>query len=161
MKNMKRKDEETKDQPSSKKLKEDGKKENDFDYEEFMSSQDEIQQSQGLVSSQESSLKTSETLKSKFISKEQDPFEKNLSKEEEELKKRQENIFSINKDLYQHFNELQVLSQQYNLNFQTPELVVVGMQSDGKSSFVEALLGFQFNTIETRKFFHTKTRNWD
>lgn len=40
--------------------------------------------------------------------------------------------------------------------------VVVGMQSDGKSSFVEALLGFQFNTIETRNIFHpvlTRFRN--
>jgi len=36
-----------------------------------------------------------------------------------------------------------------NIQFETPELVVVGMQSDGKSSFIEALLGFQFNIVET------------
>jgi GTPase SAR1 family protein len=41
---------------------------------------------------------------------------------------------------------------------------VVGMQSDGKSSFVEALLGFQFNTIETRKVYSLHAyslRNWN
>jgi len=30
-----------------------------------------------------------------------------------------------------------------------PELVVVGMQSDGKSTFIEGLLGFQFNIVES------------
>lgn len=29
------------------------------------------------------------------------------------------------------------------MQFSLPEIVVVGMQSDGKSSFIEALLGFQ------------------
>ena len=37
----------------------------------------------------------------------------------------------------------------FNLQFDAPELVVVGMQSDGKSSFVEGLLGFQFNIVES------------
>ena len=36
-----------------------------------------------------------------------------------------------------------------NITFEYPEIVVVGMQSDGKSSFVEGLLGFQFNIVET------------
>ena len=40
-------------------------------------------------------------------------------------------------------------SQSFGLEFAAPELVVVGMQSDGKSSFIEALLGFQFNIVET------------
>lgn len=39
----------------------------------------------------------------------------------------------------------------FGIQFETPELVVVGMQSDGKSSFIEALLGFQFNIVETSK----------
>lgn len=37
----------------------------------------------------------------------------------------------------------------FGLSFDTPEIVVVGMQSDGKSSFVEALLGFQFNIVDS------------
>jgi hypothetical protein len=37
----------------------------------------------------------------------------------------------------------------FNIAFETPELVVVGMQSDGKSSFIEGLLGFQFNIVES------------
>jgi len=35
------------------------------------------------------------------------------------------------------------------MSFESPEIVVVGMQSDGKSSFIEALLGFQFNIVDT------------
>lgn len=33
--------------------------------------------------------------------------------------------------------------------FETPEIVVVGMQSDGKSTFIEGLLGFQFNVVDS------------
>eukprot|EP01080_Neovahlkampfia_damariscottae_P008021 gene8021-12486_t len=70
----------------------------------------------------------------------------------EELKKindDQEKLSKENKELYNHFNDLQAIASEYSLNFKAPEIVVVGMQSDGKSSFVEALLGFQFNTVET------------
>jgi GTPase SAR1 family protein len=42
-----------------------------------------------------------------------------------------------------------VRTNSFGIQFETPELVVVGMQSDGKSSFIEALLGFQFNIVET------------
>ena len=35
------------------------------------------------------------------------------------------------------------------MKIDSPELVVVGMQSDGKSSFIEALLSFQFNIVES------------
>jgi GTPase SAR1 family protein len=42
-----------------------------------------------------------------------------------------------------------LLLRSFGIQFETPELVVVGMQSDGKSSFIEALLGFQFNIVET------------
>lgn len=35
------------------------------------------------------------------------------------------------------------------MSFEAPELVVVGMQSDGKSTFIEGLLGFQFNIVES------------
>ncbi|GAM21736.1 hypothetical protein SAMD00019534_049110, partial [Acytostelium subglobosum LB1] len=56
---------------------------------------------------------------------------------------------NTNQELYSLFNDLQMISHDYNISFETPELVVVGMQSDGKSSFIESLLGFQFNIVET------------
>ncbi|EAL71678.2 dynamin like protein [Dictyostelium discoideum AX4] len=56
---------------------------------------------------------------------------------------------STNQELYSLFNDLQMISHDHNISFDTPELVVVGMQSDGKSSFIESLLGFQFNIVET------------
>lgn len=66
-------------------------------------------------------------------------------------------------ELFKLFAELQQLSMEYisriphtelinirfRLSFNNPEIVVVGMQSDGKSTFVEALLGFQFNIVDT------------
>ncbi|KAF0974485.1 hypothetical protein FDP41_006517 [Naegleria fowleri] len=55
-----------------------------------------------------------------------------------------------NKQLYEAFNNLQTVVNEHKMKFEAPELVVVGMQSDGKSSFVEALLGFQFNTVDTQ-----------
>lgn len=75
-------------------------------------------------------------------------------------------VATANRELYAMFNDLQGISHEYvteekgNYNsnlaihsfaiaFETPELVVVGMQSDGKSSFIEALLGFQFNIVES------------
>jgi len=39
--------------------------------------------------------------------------------------------------------------ERFGMKLDTPEFVVVGMQSDGKSSFIEALLGFQFNIINS------------
>jgi GTPase SAR1 family protein len=47
------------------------------------------------------------------------------------------------------FNDLQSIASQFNVTLDIPEVVVVGMQSDGKSSFIEALLGFQFNIVDT------------
>ncbi|KYQ94066.1 dynamin like protein [Tieghemostelium lacteum] len=57
--------------------------------------------------------------------------------------------YHLNQELYSLFNDLQTISHEHNISFDTPELVVVGMQSDGKSSFVESLLGFQFNIVES------------
>ncbi|KAL7718689.1 Dynamin-type G domain-containing protein [Entamoeba marina] len=51
--------------------------------------------------------------------------------------------------LHTLFNNLQSLSTSLGIPIETPELVVVGMQSDGKSSFIEALVGFQFNVVES------------
>ncbi len=41
------------------------------------------------------------------------------------------------------------MTLRLNINLEYPEVVVVGMQSDGKSSFIEGLLGFQFNIVES------------
>ncbi|ELP83476.1 hypothetical protein EIN_376410 [Entamoeba invadens IP1] len=51
--------------------------------------------------------------------------------------------------LHKLFNDLQSLSTSLGIPIETPEIVVVGMQSDGKSSFIEALVGFQFNVVES------------
>jgi hypothetical protein len=88
-------------------------------------------------------------------------FEKLISKEEDFIKKQEDKISQENKHLYDLYNDLQGLAQEYSLNLKVPEIVVVGMQSDGKSSFVEALLGFQFNTIETRTSVSLIFRNWN
>ncbi|XP_049849889.1 dynamin-like protein C [Schistocerca gregaria] len=64
----------------------------------------------------------------------------------DQLESRSENA---NSEIYSLFNDLQGLSADFNIEFSTPEIVVVGMQSDGKSSFIEGLLGFQFNVVDT------------
>lgn len=53
-------------------------------------------------------------------------------------------------DMHTVFTKLQTLTQTYGYPLRIPEIIVVGMQSDGKSTFIEALLGFQFNTIDTQ-----------
>ncbi len=52
-------------------------------------------------------------------------------------------------ELSRVFGDLQALSADNHLGLRSPELVVVGMQSDGKSTFVEALLGFNFNVVSS------------
>jgi GTPase SAR1 family protein len=52
-------------------------------------------------------------------------------------------------ELSRLFSDLQAVSSDNNLGLRCPELVVVGMQSDGKSTFVEALLGFSFNIVSS------------
>ncbi|KAF2073270.1 hypothetical protein CYY_005432 [Polysphondylium violaceum] len=69
--------------------------------------------------------------------------------ERKKLDELENHSISSNKELYSLFNDLQMISHEHNISFDTPELVVVGMQSDGKSSFIESLLGFQFNIVET------------
>ena len=65
-------------------------------------------------------------------------------------------INSFNQEMFQLYREVECAVHELNIEgFENPEIVVVGMQSDGKSSFVEAMLGFQFNivhsTIGTRR----------
>ncbi|GMN59226.1 hypothetical protein TIFTF001_028320 [Ficus carica] len=49
--------------------------------------------------------------------------------------------------LYEAYNELHGLAQEFHTPFDAPALLVVGHQTDGKSALVEALMGFQFNHV--------------
>lgn len=49
--------------------------------------------------------------------------------------------------LYDAYNELHGLAQQFDTPFDAPAVLVVGHQTDGKSALVEALMGFQFNHV--------------
>lgn len=49
--------------------------------------------------------------------------------------------------LYEAYNELHSLAQEFETPFDAPAVLVVGHQTDGKSALVEALMGFQFNHV--------------
>jgi ABC-type transport system involved in cytochrome bd biosynthesis fused ATPase/permease subunit len=49
---------------------------------------------------------------------------------------------------YAAFGQLQSAANAFNFSVPIPEFVAVGGQSDGKSSLLEALLGFKFNVRE-------------
>ncbi|KNA16200.1 hypothetical protein SOVF_091230 [Spinacia oleracea] len=49
--------------------------------------------------------------------------------------------------LYEAYNELHGLAQEFSTPFEAPAILVVGHQTDGKSALVEALMGFQFNHV--------------
>ncbi|KAL5568723.1 hypothetical protein UlMin_025298 [Ulmus minor] len=49
--------------------------------------------------------------------------------------------------LYEAYNELHALAQEFETPFDAPAVLVVGHQTDGKSALVEALMGFQFNHV--------------
>jgi len=49
--------------------------------------------------------------------------------------------------LYEAYNELHGLAQEFDMPFEAPAVLVVGHQTDGKSALVEALMGFQFNHV--------------
>ena len=42
-----------------------------------------------------------------------------------------------NERLYEAYNDLHALAQGFNKNFDAPAILVVGQQSDGKSSIIE------------------------
>lgn len=75
--------------------------------------------------------------------------ENKVEDERERVRKEYETFDSDSQALYTLFHDLQMLTTEYGLDFKTPEIVVVGMQSDGKSTFIEGLLGFQFNIVDT------------
>ncbi|KAH3742895.1 dynamin family GTPase [Pelomyxa schiedti] len=72
-----------------------------------------------------------------------------VEEERRRLEEEERTASSSNRELYRLFNDLQGIAHDFQISFSTPELVVVGMQSDGKSSFIEALLGFQFNIVDS------------
>jgi GTPase SAR1 family protein len=84
---------------------------------------------------------------------EEEQWYRNVSRKIDDERKKvdhdEEQHYQSNKDLYALFNDLQGISADFNISFESPELVVVGMQSDGKSTFIEGLLGFQFNIVDT------------
>ncbi|KAK3031514.1 hypothetical protein RJ639_036028, partial [Escallonia herrerae] len=49
--------------------------------------------------------------------------------------------------LYEAYNELHGLAQEFETPFDAPAVLVVGHQTDGKSALVEGLMGFQFNHV--------------
>lgn len=49
--------------------------------------------------------------------------------------------------LYEAYNELHGVAQEFSTPFDAPAVLVVGHQTDGKSALVEALMGFQFNHV--------------
>jgi ABC-type transport system involved in cytochrome bd biosynthesis fused ATPase/permease subunit len=59
--------------------------------------------------------------------------EKSLAKEREQL--------------YEAYNMLHSLAQDFHKPFDAPAVIVVGHQTSGKSALIEALMGFQFNQV--------------
>jgi GTPase SAR1 family protein len=49
--------------------------------------------------------------------------------------------------LYDAYNTLHTLAQDFKKPFDAPAVIVVGHQSSGKSALIEALMGFQFNQV--------------
>ena len=49
--------------------------------------------------------------------------------------------------LYDAYNLLHTLAQDFQKPFDAPAVLVVGHQSSGKSALIEALMGFQFNQV--------------
>ncbi|KAI3901717.1 hypothetical protein MKW92_008254, partial [Papaver armeniacum] len=54
----------------------------------------------------------------------------------------------FNKSRYEAYNRLQAAAVAFGEKSHIPEIIVIGGQSDGKSSLLEALLGFRFNVRE-------------
>lgn len=46
---------------------------------------------------------------------------------------------------YEAYSKLHAMAAAYGEDFAIPEIVAVGGQSDGKSTLLEAFLGFRFN----------------
>jgi uncharacterized membrane protein YgcG len=49
--------------------------------------------------------------------------------------------------LYEAYNLLHTLAQDFHKPFDAPAVIVVGHQTSGKSALIEAIMGFQFNQV--------------
>lgn len=52
--------------------------------------------------------------------------------------------------LYEAYNLLHTLAQDFHKPFDAPAVIVVGHQTSGKSALIEALMGFQFNQVRSQ-----------
>lgn len=57
-------------------------------------------------------------------------------------------VASLSKSRFEAYNRLQAAAVAFGEKLPIPEIVALGGQSDGKSSLLEALLGFRFNVRE-------------
>ena len=133
--NHKRKLSQISTQGSIKKLKNGSSKEDDIGFEaEFSFSSQEITEDHS-----QNHLTSPKNSENRLVPQmlEDSEVEKLVQVELEKIKDEADKISNENKELYNQFNELQAVAAEYTLNFKAPEIVVVGMQSDGKSSFVE------------------------
>ncbi|KAJ3671652.1 hypothetical protein LUZ60_007731 [Juncus effusus] len=71
--------------------------------------------------------------------------------EEEEQEEEQVSLNSLGWEtgwrLYEAYNDLATAAGGFEGKVETPAVIVVGQQTDGKSALVEALMGFQFNHV--------------
>ncbi|XP_026445736.1 dynamin-like protein ARC5 isoform X2 [Papaver somniferum] len=75
------------------------------------------------------------------------PGEKPMMTREEKQVVEEEEMEEKKCMLYEAYNELHGLAQEFQTPFDAPAVLVVGHQTDGKSALVEALMGFQFNHV--------------
>ena len=70
--------------------------------------------------------------------------------EKSSLKRHQSSVDSAAKrsSRFEAYNRLQAAAVAFGEKLPIPEIVALGGQSDGKSSLLEALLGFRFNVRE-------------
>ncbi|CAM9399954.1 unnamed protein product, partial [Pylaiella littoralis] len=61
--------------------------------------------------------------------------------------RQQEDKHAQRETLYDAYNMLHTLAQDFHKPFDSPAVLVVGHQTSGKSALIEALMGFQFNQV--------------
>jgi hypothetical protein len=62
----------------------------------------------------------------------------------------QRSIEADKEQLFDAYNMLHSLAQDFKKPFDSPAVLVVGHQTSGKSALLEALMGFQFNQVQMR-----------
>lgn len=124
-----------------------GKEENNLDLEgidNFSSQEDYFQKSPSSLT-QPSEKETHSYQKSQEISKA-------IRIEEKSLLKKEQQYELDRKQLFGQFSELQNLLKSLKEPLKPTEFVIIGNQGDGKSSVLEALLGFQFCYVDSQNY---------